>query len=263
MVRIGISSSALLRKKPAEIVALAKDLGFDGIEWAGDPHCGEGDLATAAEVMMATLRAGLTIASYAPVYRVTSGGGSGIGFPSILATAAAINAPFIRVYAGVAPLPIGAARAALLDELRSLGDEAGRKGIGLVLSPGARTCMETWTEALSLCDEVSHPFVGLAWEPLAEEKNGEGLEALVDDPRTFRLLRARRVHRSGRSRPLSEETAYWTRVFEAFEAKPGEPSIGSFALLGGIGDSSEGSIKALGVDLDFARSVLGRAKAKG
>ncbi len=242
---------------------MAKDLGFDGIEWAGAPHCPAGDQGAAMAVLMTTLRAGLTISSYAPLYRILPGGGSGVSFSSILATASSLNAPIIRVYAGTTTRIAGTARAALLGELRRLGDEAGAKGIAIALSPGSRTCMESWTDALSLADEVSHPFVGLAWEPLAEARQGEGREALSDNPASFLVLRLRRIDRMGRSRPLAEEAARWTGVVEAFEAKPGEASIGRFALLGGIGDTSDDGLASLAADLAFVRSALPRTGRTG
>jgi hypothetical protein len=261
MFRIGISSSAFLLSRPEEVVALARDLGFDGIEWAGDPHLPEGDLEAARSAMMATLRAGMTISSYAPLYRVLPGGGPGIDFSAILATALAINAPMIRVYAGNAAKLAGADRAAMLGELRRLGDAAGDKGIALALSPGTRTCMENFPAALALADEASHPYVRLAWEPLPESRPGEGVEILADDPSIFIILRARRIDADGRGQALRGEADRWTRVISTFVSKPGPASIGCFVLLGGIGGidaSNREGIDTLIDDLAFAREAARR-----
>lgn len=251
MFRIGLSSSAFLASSCEDVVARAKELGFEGLEWAGAPHLGAGDREAARRVMHATLRAGLTIVSYAPLYRVVPGGGRGLSFEAILDTARDIYAPVIRVYAGEGSRQGPGDRAAFLDELRRIGDEAGRHGIGLALSPDRRSLMPGLREGASCAAELAHPFVGLSWEPGAGELD-ESAALLEESPELFSLLRPRAFDREGRPIGLETEADRWRRLIEAFSAKPGHRDIGRFLLLGGIGDRPD---ETLAADMAFVRSA--------
>jgi hypothetical protein len=55
---------------PRTVIELAKGAGLRGIEWSADTHAPHGDVKRAEELMMATLRAGLTMPSYGSFYRL-------------------------------------------------------------------------------------------------------------------------------------------------------------------------------------------------
>ncbi len=253
MFRIGLSSSAFLASSPDEVVARAKSLGFEGVEWAGAPHLGAGDRAAAERVMLATLRSGLTVVSYSPLYRVVPGGGRGISFEALLDTARAIYAPVIRVYAEELSKSSPAFdREAFVEELRRLGDSAGGHGITMALSPNPRSVLGGLREAVSVVEEAAHPFVRLAWEPPPDEAHAYDLEVLEASPELFSILRPRAVDREGRSVALDSDPGYWARIIGAFSAKPGPRDIGRFVLLGGIGDCRDETLSA---DIAFARKA--------
>ncbi|HUX36550.1 MAG TPA: TIM barrel protein [Rectinemataceae bacterium] len=251
MFRIGLSSSAFLASSPDEVVARAKTLGFEGVEWAGAPHLGAGDQAAAERVMLATLKSGLTVVSYSPLYRVVPGGGRGISFEALLGTARAIYAPVIRVYAEEQSKSSPANdRKAFVDELRRLGDLAGEHGITMALSPNPRSVLGGLREAVSAVEEAAHPFVRIAWEPVPDDPQGYDLEILEAAPELFSILRPRAVDKDGKSVGLESDSSYWARIIGAFSAKPGPRDIGRFVLLGGIGDCRDETLSA---DMAFAR----------
>lgn len=250
MFRIGLSSSAFLASTPEEVLARAKSLGFEGIEWAGAPHLGAGDTEAARRGMLATLRSGLTVVSYSPLYRLAPGGGKGISFGAILDTAREIYAPVIRVYAGEAAKRGNGDHEAFIDELRRRGDEAGQHGITIALSPNSRSILPGLREAVSYVERAAHPFIRLAWEPIPTDPPGFDLSALEAQPEAFVILRPRAVATDGSTISLESDSAYWTRIIAAFSAKPGPRDIGRFILLGGIGDCRDETLSA---DIAFAR----------
>jgi len=260
MFRIGLSSSAFLASTPEDVVSMATSLGFVGVEWAGAPHLGAGDPEAARRIMLATLRARLTVVSYSPLYRVVPGGGKGISFGAILATAREIYAPVIRVYAGEAAKKGGEAKGAILDELKRLGDEAGQHGISIALSPNPRSAMPGLREAAAIVEETAHPFVRLTWESMSSDPPGFDLSILESSPDLFTILRPRSVDRDGKAVGLDSESERWAGIISAFSSKPGPRDIGRFVLLGGIGDCGDETLSA---DIAFLRHTASAPEAIG
>jgi hypothetical protein len=126
MIRIGLSSSALLTLSAHDLIAAAVGAGVDAIEWAGDFHVQQGDAAAVSGLMMETLRAGLTTASYAPLYRALPGGELGLRFESVLETALRLQAPIVRIFLGGVSSVCreGEGRARLAAEARRAGRQS-------------------------------------------------------------------------------------------------------------------------------------------
>lgn len=266
MIRLGLTSSAFLTKSPKEVLDLAKGLKLDAVEWGGESHVPHGDSARAAGLLMDTLRAGLTVAAYAPTYRVDRRGESGLGFGPILEVASALHAPLIRVYVGaverrgaaaeLAPRHAAAEdpadRAALVAELRRLGDLADPRGITICLSLGLRTRLDRYVAARELVDEAAHPFVKAAWEPLPGAEAEAATSSLAEGERGYALLFARRVDREGRPGRLREEPEAWRERLRLFTERAGDKGMGRFVLLGRIGDEDE---ERLADDAAFLREL--------
>ncbi|MBL8967065.1 MAG: TIM barrel protein, partial [Spirochaetaceae bacterium] len=156
MIRIGLSSSALLTRSVDEVIDFAVEAGFDAIEWAGGAHLPAGDRAAAGNVLMSTLRAGLSVASFAPLYKIEPGHRSGID--TLIEEASWLQAPVIRVYAGSRTAGGSCEeRERLVAELRRLGDLSGRHGVTVCLSLGRKTCLDGYGSAGRLVEEVAHP----------------------------------------------------------------------------------------------------------
>ena len=93
----GLVSITFRGLTPQQIINGAVDAGVEGIEWGGDVHVPHGELATAREVAERTRDAGLAVSSYGSYYRFNE---SDVQFSHVLATAVALGAPVIRVWAG-------------------------------------------------------------------------------------------------------------------------------------------------------------------
>jgi hypothetical protein len=258
MFRIGLSSSVFPDSSPDEVIGRAKELGFDGIEWTGKVHLGSGDRERASALLMSTLRAGLTIASCAPVEAYSAASEDTADIEKALETARSINAPIVRLGFGRGCRAEGRQRVIFLDKLRRIGDLAGSFGISLAFSPAAGTPLDSLAEALCLADELSHPFVSLSWELLADKPDEETTTLIEDDPGAFTLLRMG----SGRvgawklgSGALDLEPELWERILRAYSGKPGSSQVGCFALLGRDRIDNEAGLQFLAEDLAFARQL--------
>lgn len=255
MVRLGLSSQAFPMLSTSEVSSLASAAGLEGIEWAAESHLAPGDPHTASALLMETLMARLSIASFAALYRVQPGSEAGLAFEPLLGTAAAIQSPVLRIYAGTKPwtkMPAGDRRA-LGDELVRLGDIAGERGITVALTLSRGTALEDYRCAEELFSDVDHAFVRVAWEPLPGISMEEADAALGRlSPRTALIL-ARRSDRLGRSGPLSGEAPVWERRVSAYLASETEPKMSRFVLLGRIGESDAERVKE---DAGFLATVV-------
>ena len=97
--RTGLVSISFRNKSVEEIIELCRRAGLDYIEWGSDVHVPAGNVERAKEVRNLTENAGLRISSYGSYYKV----GSKMGFEEVLASAKALGAPIIRVWAGTRP----------------------------------------------------------------------------------------------------------------------------------------------------------------
>jgi len=136
--------------------------GLDGIEWGGDVHVPPGSLALAQEVGALTRSVGLEVASYGSYYRL-----DGSGFEEVLATAHALGAPNIRVWAG----RVGSSSAspsdwdaAVLDGQR-IAALAAPLQISFEFHQG--TLADTASSTLSLLSRIDAPNVRTYWQPSA------------------------------------------------------------------------------------------------
>jgi len=230
MIRVGLSSTALLTRGYRDVIDAAKGAGLDAVEWAGEAHAPLCDSEASQQIMIDTLRAGLTVASWAPLYRLGLSGEHGLRFEALLGASGALQAPCIRVYVGLPSDSLDS----LAAEARRLGDLAAEKGLTLCLSFGRATWLSSYKAAWALLAAVDHPFVRLAWEPLpgvASEESTRALESLA--PMTAMLI-VRSLGRDGHpARPEIDE-AQWRRRLAAFANSGGDPDMSRFALIGAV-----------------------------
>ena len=253
MIRIGLSSTALLTRRYLEVIELAKGAGLDALEWAGEAHASLDDPAAAEAIMMDTLRAGMTVVSCAPLYRLGRSGETGLRFEALLGASTILQAPCVRVY-------VGSPRDALeplAAEARRLGDLAAARGVTLCLSLGRQTWLDSYEAADRLLAATAHPFVRLAWEPLPGVAPAAASEALERLAPSVAMIVARRLGLDGLPARLADEEAEWRRRLAAFASAPGDPKMARFVLIGAVRDVARNGevLLALREDHEFLRRL--------
>jgi len=190
----GLCSVTLRAHEPAQVVAAAAAAGLEVIEWGGDVHVPVGDEARAREVRARTEDAGLGVCSYGSYYgRVAASGddaGSGDSaagrdsaasgdFGAVLATAVALGAPRIRVWAGQqgSAQSTPSTRAGVVEQLRAAVDRAGSAGIEVATEYHPNTLTDTAASTRALLDEVG-PGLTTYWQPPVGTPDGESLATL-------------------------------------------------------------------------------------
>lgn len=258
MIRLGLCSSACITRNAKEVIAIAAAAGLDAIEWAQDVHIGSGDLRVAEELMITTLTAGLTTASYSTLYRAGAADEGYRRFDALLSVAAILQAPILRVYAcserrsDAQPQR----RSDLVAELDRLGDRAAMKGITLCISMGRGTGFSNYSLALSLVADTKHPFVRLAWEDLPEASSDEASSALESAKDEAGLIIARQADRDGRPRTIAANLDAWRSRLASFKSAETEPRIGSFVLLGAQRAEGEAGSASLAADAAALRGIV-------
>lgn len=270
MIRIGLSSTALLSWDYRDVLGVAQAAGFDAIEWAGEMHAPGLDPRQGEDVLMDTLRAGLAVASYAATYRAEAGGEAGLRFEAVLAAAAILQTPIVRIFVGgrraghrVAPEQ-DASLAALAQEARRLGDLAARKGITVCISPGIGTWADSSEAAAALVAAAGHPFVRMAWEPLPSAPSAAASAALERLGGSVVLIVARNIGRDGLVGCLADEEAEWRRRLAAFKAAEHDPKMNSFVLVGAARGASDPGrvVEGLIEDARFLKSLAAEVEGR-
>jgi 3-dehydroshikimate dehydratase len=171
--------SVTFRKLTAErIVELVAGAGLESIEWGGDIHVPHGDTARATEVGRLTRDAGLRVSAYGSYYRV--GGRNEPTFDAVLASAEALEAPTIRVWAGDMgskdATPDDWAR--ITDDLHAICMRARSSGMTIGLEYHGRTLTDTPHTTLELLNRVDLPNLRTYWQPRNGDTPEQSLEHL-------------------------------------------------------------------------------------
>ena len=213
MLRGGISSVSYRNRKAAEIIEAARKTRFSGIEWSSDTHAPPGDLRIAENLMMATLRAGLTVSAYGSFHRI---GGCAEEFAAVLASARSLQAPNVRVWA--APRSGGLLLASMAETARALADEAGKFGITLCIEAHERSAVDRYETLAELVRLVAHPFFRVSWAPLPGLGKVELLEGAAALAPELTLIHVRNWNAGYDRRPLADKEGTWPGIIDAFLA---------------------------------------------
>nr|WP_246315876.1 TIM barrel protein [Kineococcus aurantiacus] len=166
------------------VLDLAARAGLAAVEWGADVHVPAGDLATARSVAARTAGAGLTVASYGSYFRA----GVHDGFADVLATAVALGAPRIRVWAGDRG-SAGADRVPVVTALADAVRRAADAGVEVGTESHGGTLTDTTASTLLLLEEVDDlvgaPALTTYWQPTVDAPDDDALtELAVLLPRT-------------------------------------------------------------------------------
>ncbi len=207
----GLVSVTFRKFTPEEIISLCGKAGMQAIEWGGDVHVPAGDVARAREVGQQTRDAGLMVAAYGSYYRLAGGGKFPMPFEQVLASAAALGAPTIRVWAGTKGAKVcpPEERAAIVADGLRIADLAAKRGITVCLEYHPNTLTDDADSVRSLLKELDHPSIEFLWQHSADEPVESCAARLIEV-----LPRLRNVHvyqwtATGERRPLAEGEAAW------------------------------------------------------
>lgn len=185
MIEPGLASVTFRKKSPQEIIRLAVRASMKCIEWGSDFHVPVGDLHNAARIRNWTEAAGLRVSTYGSYYIVGENEDSNKPlFDQILATAEALGAPLIRIWAGRFGSKDASPgyRERIISETRTLADKAKFKGKLLAFEFHENTLNDGYEACYSLLKEIANPQVKTLWQPMHEvgvDVNGEGIPMIL------------------------------------------------------------------------------------
>lgn len=226
--------SVTLRAAPIDGVArLVGECGLVGIEWGGDVHVPPGDLGAATRARAATAAADAVVASYGSYLFAAGSSGDGEA-DAVLATAVALGAPNVRVWAGFGVEPGSSAYDSVVDGLTGfcVAAAASSVTVGLEYHGGTPTAKVAGTAAL--LDAVGAPNLFTYWQPPywrgPTTPRADAAEVAALGPRLSHLHVYEWASAEDR-RPLADGRARWAAVVRAASAVGGEWSGDRYAFL--------------------------------
>lgn len=206
----GLCSVTFRKHSVKEIIALVKQAKLECIEWGGDIHVPHGDIETALEVKELMQVAKLETTAYGSYYRVADSQAE-LSFESVLATAKALGAPNIRVWAGTK----GSSEAseayfdAVVKDSRRIADLAAQEDIIVSFEFHANTLTDTNEAALNLLKACKHSNIYSFWQPphyQSQSYRADGLKAILTQLTNMHMFY---WPEPGIRRPLSEAKEEW------------------------------------------------------
>lgn len=190
-----------------EVVALAGEVGYDGVEVWGDDHVGDGGEAACRRITDAAADAGVTVPVYSSYLRAGTDGFAA-DLPHEVTVADRLGADLIRVWAGDEEYgdhdPAHFDRVAA--DLREVAERAADVGVGVTVEKHPGTLTNTLNGAREVLDAVDRSNCGLNYQPgfsVPADTIAREVEAL--GPRTNHChLQAVRERGSTHRCPLSE-----------------------------------------------------------
>lgn len=220
MVKPGLASVTFRQLSVEEITALAAESGLIGIEWGGDVHVPHGEVSRAHMVKRITLDAGLEVASYGSYYRCNDN----VPFSDVLKTAAALEAPVIRVWAGTKGSREVSTdeRVGVVENARKIADLAAAEGIKIAFEYHSNTLTDTPASVLQLLEELDHDNVYTYWQPLPTLTVEERVLGLKQIKAHLYNLHVFAWTDQSKRLKLAAGEALWKQYFAVLQGLPGE-----------------------------------------
>ena len=223
MLRSGLVSITFRSLSAAEVIDLACTAGINGIEWGSDVHVPPGDIQRAREVKHMTEDAGLSVSAYGSYYRLLRD--EPHPFEAVLASAVALGAPTIRVWAGNQPSSAvdAAERARIVEQSRRVADMAAAQGLSIAYEYHSNTLTDTLASALDLLRAVDHPNVRTFWQPpngMPPAESRTGLDAVAEWVSNIHCFHWWPTSKD--RHPLGDGEANWMLYFEKIAMLPGD-----------------------------------------
>lgn len=222
-MKTGLTSVTFRQKSVDEIILLAQKAHLDGIEWGGDVHVPAGDTDTAASVREKCIAAGLEILSYGSYYKALPDQ----DFAPVLASARALGAPMIRIWAGnCTPDSISEdAFRTLAANIRRAAESASQFGIAVALEYHRGTMTQTKEGAVRLLQAVDHPNLYTYWQPNPDVSMEERLREIQAISPWLRCCHVFAWTAGNERHPLAEQTGEWSQYLEAVRQSGKKPNL--------------------------------------
>ncbi len=207
-----------------QIAAAASAAGLRAIEWGADHHVAPGDDAAVAGARAAGEAHGLSVAAYGSYWWAGDDDANDLG--PVLATAARLGAPTVRVWAGRTASADASPeqRGRVIAALRGAAAAAESEGLTLSLEFHGDTLTDTAASTVDLLADVDHPSLFSYWQPpigLTDDAALAGLDAVA----TAGALTSVHVFSwwpGHERRPLAERTELWRAALLRVARLPGE-----------------------------------------
>ena len=238
MIRPGLVSISFRNLEPQAIVDLCVRGGLAAVEWGGDVHVPHGDVDTAYAVGEATVAAGLSVAAYGSYYRAGEVEDNP-DFAAVLASAQALRAPVVRVWAGKRGSAAADAeyRVRVVQDLCRIAGLAASADVAVACEFHGGTLTDTHESALALYHEVDHANLLAYWQPpvgLPPESCRQGLAALLTRLSNLHVFHWVTEEGERRREPLASGRAVWEGYLALAHKAPGD----RYALLEFVRDDS-------------------------
>ena len=244
-VRTGLVSVTFRQLPADEVVDVAAKAGLAAIEWGGDVHVPLGNLVTARRVKALCEERGLAIAAYGSYLR--AGNVDREEMRSAVATAEALGAPRIRVWAG----NVGTAQAGVGDRMavtRGLGelaDVAAGSGVEIALEFHRNTLTDEVDSTITLLLDVGAPNLKTYWQPPVDLDDAQCLEQLEALMPWLSTVHVFSWWPANTRLPLAARESLWRPVLDRLAAEPREIN----ALLEFVADDSPEQLAKDAADL--------------
>ncbi|MEV0801502.1 TIM barrel protein [Kribbella sp. NPDC050281] len=244
-VRTGLVSVTFRQLPADEVVGLAAKAGLAAIEWGGDVHVPLGNLVTAKRVKALCEVHGLEIAAYGSYLR--AGSIDREEMRSAVATAEALGAPRIRVWAG----NVGTAQAGVGDRmavtrgLAELADVAASSGIEIAMEFHRNTLTDEVDSTITLLLDVGAPNLKTYWQPPVDLDDAQCLDQLEALMPWLTTVHVFSWWPSNTRLPLAGRESLWRPVLDRLAAEPREIN----ALLEFVADDSPEQLAKDAADL--------------
>lgn len=222
MITSGLVSITFRKLAPFEIVKLVLKASLKAIEWGGDVHVPHGNLEKARDVRKLTADADLSVAAYGSYYRVGASEAEGLSFEKVLETAAILEAPTIRVWAGnrgsqdTRPEQ----RQTIIEESRRIAEIAAGEGISVSFEYHKNTLTDTNASAQQLLGEIRHRNVRAYWQPpigASTEYCLEGLRGVLPYLTNIHVFHWLDKNGELEQRPLAEAAQPWKLYLDVID----------------------------------------------
>lgn len=222
MLTTGVVSVTFRPLLPDQILSLASQAGLDGVEWGSDVHVPVGDFDHAARVGQMTCAAHLRTVSYGSYFK--AGYSDPASFADVIATAKALSAPNIRIWAGERGSEAEKNRTAVADSIRACAAACSDAGMTVSLEFHPGTLTDHYESARRLVEEVAHDNLRLYWQPNQFRDEAYNLAALRAVLPYLSHVHVFAWEGSGKY-PLAQHERIWREYIDILRGSPNDHAM--------------------------------------